>query len=280
MQEYLQKTHVSAVMDEIGALLALLIISLSAFFLLWGVRPMSLLAGTAAFILALLLRSRGRERRLRQREARLRRRIGGELCLEGWTVCPPRRAHLETARLLSLLRPLAVERVTDAGALCRLPGEETRALIACAQSHRAEKLTARNVAAFQRSCLRYGAEKGYLCGAPGATAEAREQCALAPRVILVDRERMIALAGAAAPATDAQLVALGQRNTGGRSLKSLLAAALDGGRAEKYLLYGLLLTGLHLLTGQQVYRITGLICLGLTAVCRCAAQRRKNVPLE
>ena len=82
MQEYLQKTHLSAVMDGIGACLALLTGSMGLYLLLWGLRPMSLLAGAATFILCLLLRAKGRERRLRLREDRLRRRIGGELRLE------------------------------------------------------------------------------------------------------------------------------------------------------------------------------------------------------
>ena len=132
MQEYLQKTHLSVVMDEVGAWLALLSGSLGLFMLLWGIRPMAVLAGLAAFTLCMLLRTRTREKRLRQKEARLRRRIGGEMKLEAWTTCPPRQAHFETALLLSGCRPLVLERMTDSGVLCLLPDLNIHALVACA----------------------------------------------------------------------------------------------------------------------------------------------------
>ena len=48
MQEYLQKTQFSRIMDEIGVAAALLIGSLGLFFLLWGLRPMAILAGISA----------------------------------------------------------------------------------------------------------------------------------------------------------------------------------------------------------------------------------------
>ena len=76
MQEYLQKTQFGAWMDEIGVYLLLLAASLGGFTLLWGLRPMALLAGLAAFTLMVLLRTRTREKRLLRREERLRGRHG------------------------------------------------------------------------------------------------------------------------------------------------------------------------------------------------------------
>lgn len=274
MQEYLQKTHLSTIMDEIGVLLALMTGSMGLFLLLWGLRLSAVIAGGASFILCVLLRARTRERRLRRREDKLRRRIGGELAVEGWVTCDPCRAHLEAARLLSEPLGLTVERVTASGALCRA-GEGQRVGVACAQLHRADKLNARDVAAFQRFCQRLRADRGVLCGA-GATAEATEQAAAFPEVLLVGRDRMIALAGAAHPATDRQLVELGRRSAVRRDRKALTRAMLESSRAEKYLLYGLMLLGLYLLAGQAVYLLTGLICLGLMVACRIAQGRERG----
>lgn len=268
MQEYLQKTQFSRIMDEIGVAAALLIGSLGLFFLLWGLRPMAILAGISAFTLCMLLRTRTREARLRRREEALRRRIGGELKLESWLLCPARQAHFETALLLGRPCSLSPLRLTEAGVLCAQEGCGDLVLVACARLHHMEKLTAREIAAFQRACLASGASHGYLCGAAGAVPEAREQAQLAPPITLVDRQRMIALAGMAEPATDSQLVALGQRYRGNHSLRTLRLAALSPERAEKYLLYGMLLLGLHLLSGQAMYLITGLICLALMTLCR------------
>ena len=148
-------------MDEIGVYLLLLTTSLGGFTLLWGLRPMALLAGMAAFTLMVLLRTRTREKRLLRREERLRGRIGGEICLEQWTVCPPARAHYEAARLLENVLPLRVVRTCDHGALCRRADNGQRVLVACAQLHREEKASARDISALQRICVKLGAESAY-----------------------------------------------------------------------------------------------------------------------
>ena len=280
MQEYLQKTQFGALMDEIGVYLLLLAASLGGFLLLWGLRPMAILAGLSAFTLTVLLRARTREKRLLRREERLRRRIGGEICLEQWTVCPPARAHYEAAQLLENVLPLRVVRTCDHGALCRRADNGQRVLVACAQLHREEKASARDISALQRICVKLGAESVYLCGAGGVTAAALEQATLAPRVHCVSRDRMIALAGAAHPATDRQLVALGRRYRSIHSPRGLRSRAFDPQRAEKYLLYGLLLLGLYILTGLAYYSVPGLICLALMTLCRVTAARHAKSPWE
>lgn len=280
MQEYLQKTQFGAWMDEIGEYLLLLAASLGGFTLLWGLRPTALLAGLAAFTLMVLLRTRTREKRLLRREERLRGRIGGEICLEEWTVCPSVRAHYETALLLRGVLQLSLLRVYEQGALCLRADTGQRVLIACAQLHREEKLSAREVAALQRFCAGLNVECAYLCGAGGVTDAAREQANLTPKVHCVSRARMIALAGAAHPATDRQLVALGRRYRSIHSPRGLRSRAFDPQRAEKYLLYGLLLLGLYIFTGLAYYSVPGLVCLTLMTLCRISAAHRKKSPLE
>ena len=280
MQEYLQKTQFGAWMDEIGVYLLLLAASLGGFTLLWGLRPMALLAGLAAFTLMVLLRTHTREKRLLRREERLRGRIGGEICLEEWTVCPSVRAHYETALLLRGVLQLSLLRVYEQGALCLRADTGQRVLIACAQLHREEKLSAREVAALQRFCAGLNVECAYLCGAGGVTDAAREQANLTPKVHCVSRARMIALAGAAHPATDRQLVALGRRYRSIHSPRGLRSRAFDPQRAEKYLLYGLLLLGLYIFTGLAYYSVPGLVCLTLMTLCRISAAHRKKSPLE
>ena len=58
MQEYLQKTQLSVLMDEIGAALALLAGTFTLYILLWGLRPMAIVAAAATFTLCMLLRAR------------------------------------------------------------------------------------------------------------------------------------------------------------------------------------------------------------------------------
>lgn len=278
MQDYLQRTRLAGRMDEAGGTLALLAGSVVFFLLLWGVRITALLAGLAAFALLMLLRARTRDRRLQSRENRLRRQIGGEMKLEAWVLMPPRRAHFEAALLVTQTLNGQMLRALDTGVLCAVQGKQ--ALLACAQLPAVEKLTARDIAEFQRSCLSEGAEAGVLCGAEGLSDAARRQAALHPRVHTLSRTRMIALAGAAFPATDAQLVALGKRKRAPGHARAALRRMLEPHRARQYLLYGLMLCGLYIITGQRFYPLPGCACLLLMALCRALpAQEREPLAL-
>lgn len=280
MQEYLQKTPLGTVMDEIGTTTALLALSLLFYVLLWGLNAASISAGLATFTLWMILRARTRKTRLHRRETQLRQRIGGELKMEEWTVRPPRRAHFETALLLSQASPLVLERTLEEGVVCTLGKGGERLLVACAQLHREEKLTPRDVAAFQRRCVEVGAARGVICGAGGVQRAAEEQARLSPQVAFIGREKMIALAGAANPAGDRQLVALGRRKRDGHNGKTWKSMALSPQRTQKYLLYGLLLLILYIVTGRSYYPLPGILCLLLMASCRVRAQRCRERLLE
>ena len=73
MQEYLQKTQFGALMDEAGVYLLLLTVSLGGFTLLWGLRPMALLAGLALLVGLVLRHHIGGFLRTVEREAQERR---------------------------------------------------------------------------------------------------------------------------------------------------------------------------------------------------------------
>lgn len=119
-----------------------------------------------------------------------------------------------------------------------------------------------------------------LCGAEGLSDAARRQAALHPRVHTLSRTRMIALAGAAFPATDAQLVALGKRKRAPGHARAALRRMLEPHRARQYLLYGLMLCGLYIITGQRFYPLPGCACLLLMALCRALpAQEREPLAL-
>jgi len=268
MQEYLSRTRLGAAMDRVGGAALLLVLNLMFFVLLWGVRLSALLAGIAAFVLSMILRERTRKRRFAHKERQLRRRVGGEMKMEQWLVTQPRRAHFEAALLLSQAYSMTLEHAGEEGALCTLQRTGEAVLIACAQLHPGEKLTARDIAAFQRACLKEKAERGALCGAGGVTAEGRSQAKNPPRITLIGRERMIALAGAASPATDEQLVALGKRKKYHPEGERLRHTVFQPERASRYLFYGLMLCYLYFLFGSWFYLWPGCACLAFMALCR------------
>ena len=268
MQEYLTRTRLGTAMDHLGSTAALLVVSLCFYVYLWGARLSAILAGTATFLLLVIVRERTRRQRLKHRETLLRRRIGGELKLEQWLVMQPRRANLEAALLLSQLHDMELERALEEGVVCKLKKTQEQLLIACVQLHAQEKLTARDVAAVQRACLREKAARGVLCGAGGTEAAAQMQAKTEPRITLIGREKMIALAGAAWPATDEQLVELGKRKRVHPRGQEIRRTALQPERAQRYLFYGLLLCLLYFLLGSWFYLLPGCLCFVMTALCR------------
>lgn len=274
MEQYLRKTRLGTAVDAFGGHFALFFCCILAFVLLWGMRLSALMAGCAAFAMTVLVRARTHTRRLERREERLRRRLGGEMQLEAWITKPPRQAHREAALLLSTVYPLTVERTLETGAICML--HEERLLIVCAQLPVGEKASARDIAALQRVCTRHCLTRAVLCGAEGWTEKAQRQAEHTPKVTLLERERMIVLAGAVWPASDAQLVELGRRKRAQRQTGAWRERVLDVRRAENYLLYGLMLVGLYLLTGQAVYPLPGIVSLMLMAACRVHGVRRQE----
>lgn len=273
MQEYLSRTRLGAVMDHLGGTLAMLGVSMAFFILLWGVRLSAITAGAALFVMLMMLRERLRKKRLKRREAALRRRIGGELKMEKWLVAMPERAHFEAALLLAQCYPLTVEKTGENGAQCRLQSDGEKLLIACAQMPAGEKLSVQRVAAFQRQCVRCGAARGVLCAVGEMVGEARKQAEMPPRIVTISREKMIALSGEICPATDEQLIALGRRKHQGNIEKAFVRTALSPFRDRQYLLYGLLLTGMYLLTGAFLYLLPGCFCLVCMALCRALAEK-------
>lgn len=271
MQEYLTRTRLSEKMDHLGGTVLIMSGSILMFVLLWGMRISALLAGGALGCMLLILRERGRRQRVHRREKLLRARLGGEMKMEQWLLMQPRRAHVEAALLMSL----NIERAEDWGAVCWTKNQEKR-VVFCAQMHRREQLSVRDIAACQRICLRERVDTGVLCGVGTLSQEAKAQALLPPVIKTVGYERMIALAGAAWPATDEQLVALGKRKHQGQMESVLTHTILSPERDRKYLLYGLLLCLLYLFSGLLAYLLPGCMCLVLMALCRTGRFAAKN----
>ena len=266
MQEYLHRTRLSGVMDGAGFHLLALGGSFFWFILQWGLRLPSLTAGAALYLLIALIRKKTRDDRLKRKEKKLRTVIGGEMALERLLLSPPEEAHFELAMLLSLQYPLTLLRTGGEGVLCALRGEKL--LIALAQLPASGTLDETRTLAFQRAVKAARADRGVLGVPCGVSPGAKEQAANQVPVTFLSREKLIALFGENNPATDGQLVALGQRKKS-RASGSWLRAALSPRRARRYACYGGLLLGMYALTHFIYYAVPGLICVSLAAACRC-----------
>ena len=275
MQEDLQKTRFGEKMDTIGFHLGALFLSLGFFLLLWGTRPSALSAGLALYFMILLLRRKTRDDRLMRKEKKLRARIGGELALERLLLSPADQAHFEISMLLSLQTPLELLRSGQDGMLCTRENEKL--LIAFAQLPSSGTLGAEKVLSVQRAARARQAERALLCVPCNISTDARMQAAGEIPVDFMEREKLIALFGAANPATDAQLVALGKRRRYHPPVKKWLPLILDPRRAPRYALYSLLLLSMYLFTHLPYYIAPGIICALLAAGCRCFARGKKYI---
>ena len=276
MERYLSRMPQAGWMDALGLHLAILAASEIWFFCLWGVGLPAVLAGCAlAFLLCLTVRL-GRKRTVARREQALRERIGGELAVEGLLLAPPKKAHFQVALLLSLKWPVVLERVTDEGVLCRY-GTETL-LVSCLPLPPQSKVEAEKLLIMQRACRRHHADRGVLCLTSPCTADAQKYAdAGAFPLRLIKRDELITLAGHAWPATDEQLVALGQRKKRRFPLPELLERALRREKAAKYLLYGTGLMVAGLTIGGGWYLFPGAVCVLLGILCRYLPKKTETL---
>lgn len=266
MERYLRRRRLADWVDGLGALAAIYAGAALWFSLLWGLGVPALLAGAALGTLLTMARSLWRSRRVAKREAAMRRRLGAELLLEELLLSTAETAHRRAAELLGRRWPLTVGRVTADGALCRL-GAETL-LVIYLRTPPDGALSAGDVAGAQRAVRLCGADRGVLCvpgKAPPAVMMRAEEGPVPLRII--QRETLLALAGELHPATDAQLIALGQRRR--RQVKGgALALVFRRDKARRYFAYGLAMMMIYLLMGVRVYAVAGLVCLTMGTLCR------------
>ena len=275
MQEYLHRSRLGMALDELGFHLAALIACLGWFCLLWGVRLPALAAGGALFTLLTLLRNRARTRRLHRREARLRVRIGGEMALERLITAPLERAQFEIALLLSMQEPMTMLQTDETGTLCRLKNETV--LLTFAAHPLQTALDDGAVLACQRAARVRRADRAILCLPCPLSDAARAQAELTPRVSFLSKERLIALLGAANPASDAQLVALGARRKRKAPARRWLRSFRRREVSARYAFYGALLLSLYQLAPLPAYALPGCICLVLAAACHCRPAEKETL---
>ncbi len=259
MQQYLWKNAFREKMDALGLTLLMAVLCLGWFLMLWGVRLQSLMAGLSLFCLCLMIRSRTRTHRLNRKEQRLRCQLGGEMQLEQMLLKPEREAHFEIALHLSAKEAWQLLRMTDQGVLCK-KGERT-ILLSFLSLPMGEKLGARDVLSLQRHAHQEQADEVWLALPCAMGEDARRQGETLLPVHFVERGQLIHLLGNAAPATDAQLVALGKLRRKCAPLKSLFHSVLQREKLRKYALYGAMLLFLYTLTGLFYYAVPGLICI-------------------
>lgn len=276
MEQYLHRGAFSGMMNALGLRLVIALAGLGWFIGLWGLSMPSILAGLALGLLGQLAMSRVRARYAAQREDMLRARLGGEMVLEEWLLCPAHRAHFQAAALLGQKYPLVLSRVTEDGVLC-FYGKEVL-LVACLTRPADAQVSSGDVAALQRACRFQKADRGVLCLTCRSSPKVESQAATGPvRVRIISRETMLHLAGQAAPATDEQLMALKARRKRLAAVDSVTKRILHPSKARRYMGYGIGLMLIYVVTGLRYYPIPAAVCMGLGAACRCRKREAEEL---
>ncbi len=268
MARYLRRNRLSEALDGLGVRLLLLAAAVGWFTWLWGLGMPALLAGAALGLLLMMTRTAWRRRNVARRELALRSRLGAELFLEELLYAEAQEAHARTAELPKTRDPLTIKEVTQEGAIC-CQGDET-ILLQCLRMPPEGEISVGDLRHAQRICRRLPTDRAVLCvmgRVSPKTAARAEDMAIPVRIIR--REMLLALAGRVAPATDEQLVALGQRKHGRAGKGGIARLVFRRDKAKRYVGYGMTMLLLYVLTGARLYAVPGMVCLVMGVVSGC-----------
>lgn len=262
-----RRSPLAEALDNVGRGALMLMLGIGWFTWLWGLNWLSIVAGMALGGLLLLLRHLYRQMTLARREKALRARIGGALYLEELLLCEAQEAHERVARLLLERWALDITQVTVDGILC-CQGEE-RLLVQCLRMPAQSELSVSQLIDAYRAMKRQQADRAVVCVLGKTTARVAAQAEEMPVPVgIVRRETLLTLAGKCFPATNEQLVRLGERKRRVRQRGSLLRIVTQRDKARRYWGYGVFLLTMYVVSGSTWYALPGVICLTLVVVCR------------
>jgi len=272
-----QKSRLGSVMDWLALRLLALALCFLWFYRLWGITVPALLAGGALCMLLWRTLALWQRRALERKAAALRAHIGGVLALESLLCVQPVQAAKQAADWLASRYDLDMLGEAGDGVLLRY-GQETLYLL-CLQGPLQQQTDAGAVLAANRSRLAIAeAQRCVLCSPGAFTQEARDIAdALEPPVRLIDGDTLRTLAGQLAPATDAQLVAMGKRQRKPFVWASLRQTVFSPKKTRRYAAYGTGLLALFILTGRLYYLIPAGLCWALAMLSQRGRRRPQRL---
>lgn len=279
MEKYAKKTPLASFADHFLLRLTLIAVGLGWFIFLWGVSLPALLAGLALGLMMALGVRLFQRMTVSTREKQMRRMIGGELALDELVLLPIQRAAFQATLWLTPQFPLEMTRTTRDGVLCKL--EEKKVLVRLLAHHPSVSASVDDVLDARREAMALGADGCLLCLTSPAAKEA-EACAQtgSPRIRLVSRKEMIALAGLSSPATDEQLATLSRKKKKHAGARQWVRLILARSRSKRYFFYGLGMAALYFITGLPYYPVPAVLCLSLCVLSRVYRPKAEKAWLD
>ena len=255
------KNRVAAALDRLALRVLLFVLSVGYFFLLWHSGALSLLAGSALFVLAMLTLLLLERRTLARRDHALRVRIGGAIALEELMLLPAAEAEKRVCLLLAQTLGGAAEDsvLTYAGRTY---------LVRCAQTLSGSSAGEGDVLAAHRARVASGAEFCVLAATGGFSPAAMRAAEwMEPPIRLIEGRRLALLFGRRHPATDAEIARRARRQRTPFSRGRIRALALAPAKQGRYLLVAFLLTMLYLLLHSALSLVFALVSFVLAMLC-------------
>ncbi len=269
-----QKSRLGGALDFVMLRLLMLALCFLWFYRLWGVTVPALLAGVALCVLLWHTLTLWQRRALARRAAELRAHIGGTLALEELLEMQPVQAAHHAADWLATAH--ALDPLGEAGDGVLLRYREEVLFLLCLQGHPQQQVDAGAVLAASRARRALPeAQRCVLCTPGTFTQEARQTAdSLDPPVRLIEGNTLRTLAGRIAPATDEQLVCMGQRQRKPFAWSSLRPLVFSPQKTRRYAAYGTGLLALYIVTNQLYYLLPAGLCWALAML----SQRGKRRP--
>ena len=255
------KNRVATALDRLALRALLFVLSVGYFFMLWHSSPLSLLAGSALFALAMLTLLLLERRTLARRDHALRVRVGGAIALEELMLLPAAEAENRVCALLA-------EALGGSAQGPVLSYADKTYLVRCAQTLPGSSVGEGDVLSAHRARAAANIELCILAGTGGFSPAAQRAAEwMEPPIRLVAGRQLALLFGQQHPATDAEIARRARRQRTPFSRVRIRALALAPAKQGRYLLVAFLLTMMYLLLRSTLSLAFALISFVLAMLC-------------
>lgn len=262
MSPFDTKSKVAVRLDRLVLHLLTLLVCIAYFYFLWRSASVSLLAGGALFLLAMLSLWLLERRTLTRRSRMLRERVGGMIALQDLLLMPGKDACEAVCRLLCSALP--AKPLGDAG----MAYEGETWLVRCAQCLQGRGASEGDVLSAHRARIEQGADKCALASTGGFSPEAiRAAEWMDPPIRLISGRQLALLYGRLHPATDEDIARHLARQKKPFSWQRIRALALSPAKLRRHLLCAFLLLLLYLMTRSFAVLFSCLLSFALAYLC-------------
>jgi len=266
------KNRTATLLDRLALRIFLLFLCVAYFYFLWRRSILSLIAGSALFLLVLLAMMLIEKHTLSLRDRLLRERIGGMIMLDELMLMPGKKACMRIRDLLCQVLDASAESERS------MRYENESWLICCAQCLQSSSVSESDILSAHRQRLESGCDKCALASTSRfSPAAVRAAEWMDPPIRLITGRQLALLFGRLHPATDEEIAAHMARQKKPFSWQRIRALALSPAKLKRHLLCAFLLVQFYLVTGALAPLFASFLSFSLAILC--ARENRQSFRL-